>query len=159
MNPKDNRRIFLGLICWLALHFAVAAVSSLFRPGAWHAALEKPSWHPPNWLFPPVWTTLYTLLSLSAWLVWKKAGFENHARIWTIYLIHLALNLLWSPIFFGAHLIGFALVEMALLWISIIASIKMFWKISRPAAALLVPYLLWVSFALALNFSLWRLNS
>lgn len=129
-----------------------------FRPGDWYRSLEKPSWCPPDWLFAPVWTALYISIAVSGWLVWREAG----AAAWqafVVYGVHLVLNGLWSTIFFGMHRVGLACIEIHLLWLSIVATILAFHPISELAAYLLVPYLLWVTFAVGLNFRIWRLNT
>ena len=148
-----------ALIGWILLSFSAALPSAWFMPGSWYFALNKPSWNPPGFLFGPVWSTLYTLMGIAAWLVWKRGGWPTQKRPLALFLLQLALNALWTPLFFGAHLMGPALAEMTLLWLAIAATIAAFLPVSKTAAALLVPYLLWVSFAAFLNFTLWRLNS
>lgn len=150
--------VWVGLVVSLLICFAVAGLGSLATTPnipTWYATLNKPSWNPPNWLFGPVWTVLYALMAISAWLVWKRAGWR--AAI-LVFVIQLLLNLAWSFIFFGAHQIGLAFAEIVLLWIAIAATIWMFYPISKVAAVMLLPYLLWVSFAAGLNFTIWRLN-
>jgi translocator protein len=154
-----KRNSVLSLVIILLICFAVAGLGSLATtpniPG-WYATLNKPSWNPPNWLFGPVWTLLYAIMAIAGWLVWKRVGWGT-AMI--CFAVQLALNLAWSFIFFGAHQTGLAFVEIILLWLAIVATIISFSAVSKPAAALLIPYLLWVSFAAALNFTIWRLNS
>ncbi len=123
----------------------------------WYAALEKPALNPPAWLFGPVWITLYLLMGISLWLIWKSNSSEKKRAVW-LFIIQLALNAIWSPIFFGAQSIGNALAIIVLLWAAIVLTILIFKKISKTAAWLMVPYLLWVSFAAYLNFSIWVLN-
>lgn len=142
----------------MLLCFAAAASGALFMPGAWYASIHKPAWNPPSWLFGPVWTTLYLMMATAAWLVWRRGGFAAQRRPLGWFLGQLALNAAWTPIFFGLHWMGVALVEMLLLWGGILMTIKAFRPVSRPAAWLLVPYLAWVSFAAVLNFTLWQLN-
>lgn len=125
----------------------------------WYTTLEKPSWNPPNWLFGPVWTTLYIGMAIAAWLVWRKRGLAEGWLPLTLFGIQLTLNAIWSALFFGLRSPGAAFVEILLLWISILATIIAFTRYSTWAAALLVPYLTWVSFATALNWTLWRMNS
>jgi benzodiazapine receptor len=149
------------IIC-LALTFSAAFVGSLFTREAvpdWYATLNKPSFTPPNWLFGPVWTILYLLMAISAFIVWQK-GLPNPAvRIALIlYLIQLILNALWSVIFFGLKLPLIAFVEILLLWSAIVFTILTFARVSIAAALMLVPYILWVSFAAVLNFFIWFLN-
>ncbi|MCU0784896.1 MAG: tryptophan-rich sensory protein [Verrucomicrobia bacterium] len=128
-------------------------------PGEWYATLKKPSWNPPGWIFGPVWTALYTMMAVAAWLVWKRGGFVAQRRPLLIFLAQLALNALWTPLFFGLHRPGLAFAEIVLLWLAIAATIPTFWRVSSLAAWLLVPYLAWVSFAAVLNFTLWRLKA
>jgi benzodiazapine receptor len=151
-------KIILGLSSWLLACFAAAAMGGLFMPGEWYASLQKPAWNPPGWIFGPVWTALYTMMAVAAWLVWRQGGWEKQRRPLLIFLAQLTLNALWTPLFFGLHWPGLAFVEILLLWLAIVATIAAFRPVSRPAMLLLVPYLAWVSFAAALNFTLWRLN-
>lgn len=152
-------RAVSAMIGWLLVCFAAAAMGGLFLPGDWYATLKKPSWNPPGWIFGPVWTTLYAMMAVAAWLVWKRGGFAAQRRPLTIFLVQLALNALWTPLFFGLHWTGAAFAEILLLWLMIAATVAAFHSINRTAAWLLAPYLLWVSFAAGLNFTLWRLNS
>jgi benzodiazapine receptor len=148
----------LGLVCWLALCFGAAAFGAQFMPGDWYAALAKPSWNPPNWIFGPVWSALYTMMAIAAWLVWRRGGWVANALPLTVFLVQLVLNALWSWCFFGLKNPGLAFLEIIALWVGIAATLLMFRKPSPLAAWLLAPYLAWVSFATALNFTLWRLN-
>ncbi len=152
-------RSALALAGWLALTFAVAAMGGIFMPGDWYASLEKPSWNPPNWIFGPVWTALYILMAVAAWLVWTRGRWTAQIRPLTLFLVQLALNAAWTPLFFGLKNPGFAFAEIILLWLAIAATLIVFRPVSRTAAWLLAPYLAWVSFALWLNFTLWQLNS
>ncbi len=145
----------------LALCFAVAAVGGMVTvPNipVWYAALNKPAFQPPNWVFGPAWTLLYFLMAVAAWLVWRSASAAQRRLPITWFAVQLALNALWSPLFFGAHLVLSALVDIALLWIAIVATIATFWLVNRTAGLLMLPYLAWVSFAGLLNFAIWRLN-
>ncbi len=128
-------------------------------PGAWYAGLNKPAWNPPGWIFGPVWTALYTLMAVSAWLVWRDGGFRSRRRPLGLFVTQLALNAAWTVLFFGLHSPGIAFAEIVALWLAIAATLATFWPLNRPAAWLLAPYLAWVSFAAALNFALWRLNT
>ncbi len=134
---------------------------------AWYASLAKPYFNPPNWVFGPVWTILYILMGVAFFLVWRKSGrregkdgrkskYFNTAA--ALFGIQLALNALWSIVFFGMHSIGGALAVIGLLWLAILANIVWFWRSSRAAALLLVPYIAWVSFASFLNYVIWTLN-
>jgi benzodiazapine receptor len=125
----------------------------------WYPALVKPAFTPPNWLFGPVWTILYLLMGVAAFLVWRKGLQSRAVRVALVwFLVQLVLNAVWSPVFFGWHRIGWALVVVVLLWAAIVVTIRYFLQVSRAAAILLVPYLLWVSFATVLNAAIWRLN-
>ena len=158
---QDRRRIHrpvLALVGWLALSFAAAAVGGFFLPGEWYAGLRKPAWNPPNWIFGPVWTALYTLMAIAAWLVWRRGGFREQRTALSLYLLQLLFNALWTPLFFGLKYPALAFAEILLLWGALLATILAFGKAHRFAAGLLVPYLAWVTFAAALNFALWRLN-
>lgn len=150
---------FFGLVAWLLACFCAATMGALFMPGEWYAALKKPSWTPPDWLFGPVWTLLYATMAVSAWLVWKRGGFAAQRRPLTLFILQLVLNAAWTPLFFGLKNPGLAFVEIVMLWLAIAAMLATFRRASRAAAWLLVPYLLWVSFAAALNFAVWRLNT
>ena len=146
----------LALICWVLLAFSASAAGALFSPGEWYGQLSKPSFNPPSWVFGPVWTALYIMMGTSAWLVWRRAGFEGAAlKAW---LFQLGFNAAWTPVFFGLHAMGAALIVIVAMWCAILATIVLFWKHSRAASLLLVPYLLWVSFATVLNATLWQMN-
>ena len=131
----------LMLIAFGAASFGAAATGAIFRPGDWYKQLDKPRWRPPDWLFAPVWTVLYVLIALSGWLVWREAGFAGAALPLGVYALQLLLNAAWTPIFFGLHRPGLALVEILILWGSIVATMAMFHPVSAAAAWLLVPYL------------------
>lgn len=147
-----------GLLTWLAVSLAAGWIGSLFMPGEWYASLVKPAWTPPDAVFAPVWTVLYLMMGTAAWLVWKKEGFPGATVPLALFIIQLVLNSLWSYLFFGAHQPMLAFCEIVVLWLTILITSIAFWKVRPIAGALLVPYLCWVGFALALNFQLWRLN-
>lgn len=154
---------FLKLIGAIVIAELAGVIGGLFTAPAiagWYAGIARPDFSPPNWVFGPVWTTLYLLMGVALWLVWKNESVDPKTRrsAIAVFFIQLALNSLWSIIFFGLHSIGGALVEIVVLWLAIVATIFLFRKISRPAAWLLAPYLLWVTFAAYLNYSLWMLN-
>mgnify|MGYP000953551091 CR=1 FL=1 len=149
----------LALAGWVLLCFAAAAMGGWFMPGEWYAKLNKPSWNPPAWVFGPVWTALYLMMAVAAWIVWRQGGWAKQRRPLRIFLVQLALNALWTPLFFGLQRPGLAFAEIVLLWLAIGATLAAFRPVSRTAAWLLVPYLAWVTFAAVLNFTLWRLNS
>lgn len=148
-------RVVLGLIGFIVVTFCAPVGGVLTLPGSWYASLNKPSWNPPAWIFGPVWTCLYLLMAIAAWLVWKRVGWKF--AVW-LYLIQLSLNAVWTPIFFGAHELGWALAEIVALWFSILVTMIAFLRVSSVAGMMLVPYLAWVSFATFLNFTLWRMN-
>lgn len=154
----SRSKTVLGLIGWLLLCFAAASLGALFMPGEWYAALHKPAWNPPGWLFGPVWSALYTMMAVAAWLVWQRGGFAAQRRPLGWFLAQLVLNAAWTPLFFGLHRPGVAFAEIILLWLTIAATLVAFRPVSRAAAWLLAPYLAWVSFAAVLNGTLWRLN-
>ena len=152
---------WVGLLLWVAVCFGVAGVASLFTSpeiGGWYAQLRKPAWTPPNWLFGPVWTALYLSMAVAAWLVWRGRGFAAARLPLSLFASQLALNGLWSILFFGLHRAGAAFAEILLLWCAIAAALVSFRRVSPPAGALMLPYLLWVTYAAALNFSVWRMN-
>lgn len=157
-TPASWLKTILALAGWLALCFSAAALGAIFMPGEWYLTLKKPSWNPPGWIFGPVWSALYTMMAVAAWLVWRQGGWRKQRKPLLIFLAQLALNALWTPLFFGLHRSGVAFVEIVLLWLAIAATLAAFRLVSRVAAWLLIPYLLWVSFATMLNFALWRLN-
>lgn len=138
------------------LVFLTAMSGALFKPGPWYDTLKKPSWTPPNWAFPTVWTVLYIMIAYAGWVVWSEAGWSLALGLWGVQLI---LNACWSWLFFGLRRMDLALVDVVLLWISIVLFIGVAWPISMLAAGLFVPYLLWVSAAGLLNLSVMRLNA
>lgn len=145
----------LTLLVFFALVGMAAVTGARFMPGAWYEGLAKPSWTPPNWLFPIAWTVLYIMIAVAGWLVSKREGATVALAIWAVGLV---LNAAWSYVMFGRHEIGWALVTVAALWISIVAFIWQAWSLDRTAAYLFVPYLAWVSFATALNAAVWMMN-
>jgi tryptophan-rich sensory protein len=154
INP---RRPLYGFI--LAT-LAVGLVSSQFTEpniAGWYADLTKPSFNPPNWIFAPVWTTLYIVMAVAAWRVWRVTGLKSVPMV--LYGIQLALNFAWSYIFFSAHEIGLALGEILALWVMIALTAASFWRVDRVAGLLFLPYLAWVSFASLLNYTIWTLNT
>ncbi len=160
MNTPSARRWFPGLPAWLGLCFVAAAIGAAasVEAGPFYLQLLRPSWAPPAGVFGPVWTLLYALMGIAAWLVWRAGGFQANRGVLTLFLLQLLANALWSWLFFAWHLGGLALADVLLLWALILATLLGFWRVNWLAGALLVPYLLWVSFATALNFSVWQLN-
>lgn len=154
---NTGRKAF-GLAGWLLASFAAGAIGSRFMPGPWYESLAKPSWNPPGAVFGPVWTVLYILMGVSAWLVWKRAGFRAARAPLALFMIQLVLNALWSYLFFGLHHISAAFVDIVILWAAILAVTVLFWRKVRTAGILMLPYLAWVGFASFLNFTLWQMN-
>lgn len=159
MTLPKNKQI-IGFIAWLAVCFIAAAIGSAasIQAGPFYTQLVRPEWAPPSNLFGPVWTILYALMGIAAWLAWRAGGFRAARTALTLFLVQLAVNALWSWLFFGWHLGGLAFADIVLLWVLIIATLIAFWRVRPLAGMLLIPYLLWVSLASALNFSVWQLN-
>lgn len=155
MDEGARMSKLVSLAIFAAVVFAAAASGAQFMPGEWYAALNKPAWTPPNWMFPVVWSVLYVMIAIAGWLVWRRAGWSRALAIWGV---GLALNALWSYLMFGRHEIGLALGDIVALWLSIAAFIGVAWNVDRLAAYLFIPYLAWVTLAEALNFEIWRLN-
>lgn len=154
-----SRRI--GLIIFILMcqgAGGLGAVATMPEISGWYQTIAKPSWNPPDYVFGPVWTTLFLLMAIAAWLVWKPAGFRDATLPLSLFVVQLVLNVLWSWIFFGMHQLGLAFAELMMLWLSILATTAAFFNRSPPAGWLFVPYLAWVSFAGVLNFTIWRLN-
>jgi tryptophan-rich sensory protein len=145
-----------GLLAFLVLCVGGGlAIGFLTAPGAWYEGLAKPSFNPPNWVFAPAWTILYFLIAIAGWLVWRH---EIHGVPMVLWALQLALNFLWSPVFFSAHRTGAALIVILLLLATIVLFMFFAWPILPVAAVLFLPYLAWVAFASLLNASIWRLN-
>jgi tryptophan-rich sensory protein len=156
----SRKRQALGLAGWIFATFIASVVGGLASVQAptFYGALNQPAWAPPSWLFGPVWTVLYVMIAVAAWLVWRRGGFRANRLALGLFLLQLSLNALWTWMFFAWQLGALSFFEIVLLWLTVLATLIAFWK-SRPLAGwLLVPYLAWVSFAAALNFSLWQLN-
>ncbi|MDZ7859431.1 MAG: TspO/MBR family protein [Candidatus Krumholzibacteriota bacterium] len=149
----------MGFVLWVLASLSAGWVGSRFMPGEWYASLVKPSWNPPGAVFAPVWTVLYILMGVAAWLVWKKEGFSRAKAALVLFISQLVLNAIWSYLFFGAQQPMWAFFEIVLLWIFIVMTMVSFWRVRPAAGALFIPYVCWVGFALILNLQLWRLNS
>ena len=150
---------YLGLVVFLVTCFAAAGIGGAVttpKIASWYAALTKPSWNPPNWIFGPVWTTLYICMAVAAWLVWRQDGVSGATLPLTLFGIQLVLNVLWSCIFFGLEKPGHAFIEVLLLWTAIAATMIFFWQRSSAAGILFLPYLAWITFASILNFTIWQ---
>lgn len=160
MTRKSFKRQSLGLIGWFVVTFAAGSAGAMASRNAatFYAQLSRPAWAPPAWLFGPVWSGLYVLMALAAWLVWRKHGFSGASTALRLFIIQLLANALWTWLFFGLHHGALSLAEIVVLWLLIAATISAFWPLQRLAAVLLLPYLAWVTFAAALALSLWRLN-
>jgi len=158
MKPRDIWKLVVSIIaCQCA-----GIIGSIFTRGAiptWYATLEKPAFNPPNWLFAPVWTLLYIMMGIAAFLVWRKGWENRQVRIALIvFLVQLVLNALWSVVFFGLESPLYGLIVIAALWVAILFTVLKFYRISSAASVLLWPYMLWVTFAAVLNVSIWLLN-
>lgn len=161
-QPRSVKAQFIGLAAFLLICFVTAGLGAAVTNLSvhdWYSALKKPSWNPPDWLFGPVWTSLYIGMAIAAWLIWRKRGLAGGSLPLMLFAGQLGLNAIWSFLFFGLRNPGAAFVEIILLWFSILATIVAFARSSNWAACLLAPYFLWVSFATALNWTLWRMNA
>lgn len=158
--PMTRIRQLAGFVVSLLLCYGVAAVGAVASISArdFYQQLERPVWSPPGSVFGPVWSLLYTLMAVAAWLVWRAGGLYGARRALGLFLLQLAWNALWSWLFFAWRLGGLAMADIVLLWATLLATIVAFHRWSRPAAWLLAPYLAWVSFAAALNFAVWQAN-
>ena len=151
----------LALVGWILSIVALGASTGIFfAPGPWYEAVQKPAFNPPNWIFGPVWTALYVSMGVALWLVRREQNatpvLRSRATRW--FVAQFLLNLLWTPLFFGLRSPFLAVVDIALLWLALVATILAFRRVRPLAAWLLLPYLAWVSFAAILNGSIWRLN-
>lgn len=147
----------IALIVFFLMSFSAASTGAVFRPGEWYANLQKPSWTPPNWVFPLVWSVLFCTIAVSGWLVWEAGGVAAWPAL-VLYAAHLAANSAWSFLFFGKKRLDWAMAEVIFLWLMIAVVIAAFAEFSLVAALLLLPYLTWVSIAAALNLRLLQLN-
>jgi translocator protein len=150
----------LGLAGWLGASFAAGAAGGFASVNAagFYGQLVQPPWAPPAWLFGPVWSVLFVMMSVAAWLVWRRHGFAGARRALVLFAAQLVANALWTWLFFAWRQGALAMAEITVLWLLIAACIVAFWPRHRLAALLMLPYLAWVSFAAALNLALWRLN-
>ena len=152
-------RRWLGLAGWLCASGAALFVGGRFLPGPWFDGLAKPFFNPPSWVFAPVWTVLYILMAIAAWLVWRPNGFRGTARSPLIlFVIQLVMNAAWSWLFFGKHRIDWALIDIIALFVMLVVLILWFYRENKTAGWLLLPYIAWVSFATLLNLAFWRMN-
>lgn len=162
-----KRKPLIALVVALLVPFIVAAIGGGATSSAlsdWYRTLRKPEWNPPDWIFGPVWTTLYLIMGIASWLVWRKgqeAPEEQQKEVQgalTLYGFHLVLNLLWSLIFFGLRRVDLALIEIGALWVALLATLIRFYRIRPLAGLILIPYQAWVTFAATLNATIWQLN-
>ena len=160
MVSHSKLRLTLGLIGWLIVSFAASAIGAVasIQARSFYSQLAQPAWAPPPFLFGPVWTVLYAMMAIAAWLVWRSGGLHTNRIALSLFMAQLALNALWSWLFFAWQQGALAFVDIVLLWVLIVVTLVSFWRVRPLAGALLIPYLLWVSFASALNYSLWQLN-
>ncbi len=146
---------WIDVIVITALTLAAATTGGIFKPGPFYDSLEKPSWTPPDWAFPVVWSILYVMIAIAGWMVWEVRGFSMVMGVWAAQLV---LNALWSYLAFGQRRFDWAFYEVVLLWLSVALFIVLAWPASPMAALLFLPYLVWVSLAAVLNYSVWSLN-
>ncbi|TAA11992.1 tryptophan-rich sensory protein [Pseudoxanthomonas winnipegensis] len=160
MQGVSGKRQVLGLVGWLLLVLVAGAIGAAasVQAATFYATLAQPSWAPPAAVFGPVWSVLYVLMGIAAWLVWRRGGWAAQRRALTVFVAQLALNALWSWLFFGWHLGAAAMLDIVVLWMLIVVTVAMFWRARPLAGLLLLPYLAWVSFASALNYAVWQLN-
>ncbi|MBN2039927.1 MAG: tryptophan-rich sensory protein [Spirochaetes bacterium] len=149
-----------GLVGWLFITFVAAGIGSMasFKAGTFYQQLIRPEWAPPGWIFAPVWTILYLLMGIDAWLVWREHGFRAAPISLSLYIIQLAVNALWTWLFFVWRLGETAFIEIIILWILILCTLIAFWRVRIIYGILLMPYLAWVSFASVLTYIIWKLN-
>ena len=158
----SKSRRWIGLAICAGLCVLAGTVSALFSGLAdrtWYQSLRHPAWTPPDAIFGPVWTLLYIMMGSALWLIWQSKSWSGAPLAVSLFVAQLILNMAWSPIFFGLHHPGWAMLDLAALWVAALATMLTFWPIHRLAGLLLVPYLLWCSFAAVLNLAFWRLNS
>lgn len=160
-EAPSRRRSLIAAAGFIFVCLGISALGGLATASSvdtWYQTLSKPAFNPPDWVFAPVWTALYLMIAIAGWRLWRVNGF-NDRLAFAAYGLQLALNLLWSILFFGLQWTGAALIELVVLWLAIAATIVLFWRHDRIAGVLLVPYLGWVGFAGVLNAALWRLNT
>lgn len=159
MSYESSMKLdLLALPLWIVLAFLPSLAGIVARPGAWYQALDKPVFNPPSWIFGPAWTTLFLLMGVAAWLVWRTSGFGGAKVALSLFVAQLLVNAVWSPTFFALYRMDLAMGVIVVLWGLILATIIAFAQHSALAAWLLAPYLAWVSFAAVLNATLWWMN-
>ncbi len=157
-DTRGRARLTAALVCWLFLTYSAALTGMLVRVDGWYAALNKPSWNPPNWVFGPVWTLLYGMMAVAAWLIWQRGGWRAQRVPLGLYLLQWLLNAAWTPLFFGLHRPDLAFAAIVTLLAAIVATLIAFRRIMPAAGWLLAPYALWTGFAAMLNFAIWQMN-
>jgi tryptophan-rich sensory protein len=157
---RSRNKLLLGLAGWLLVSFAAGGIGAAATLDAarFYGHLNLPAWAPTAGVFGPVWSVLYALMGIAAWLVWKRSGAIDAYVALTLFFVQLALNALWCWFFFGWHRGGVAFADIVLLWIVVAAMLASFWQHNRMAAVILAPYLAWITFAAALNYAVWKLN-
>jgi tryptophan-rich sensory protein len=150
---------FIASILFCVIVGSLGSLVTITGPGSWYASLEKPFFTPPNWLFAPVWITLFVLMGIALYLVWQSGVQRREVRLaLAVFGVQFALNVLWSFLFFGLESPLLGLVDIVLLWVMIAVTIVLFYRVEKPAGFLLVPYIIWVSIATALNYAVYVLN-
>lgn len=160
MTTHTAKQKIIGLVAWLATSFAASALGAVasIRASEFYNQLVQPEWAPPAFVFGPVWTVLYALMGVAAWLVWQSGGFRAQRLALGLFFAQLAVNALWSWLFFAWSLGALAFVDILVLITLVVGTLLCFWRVRPLAGLLLLPYLLWISFAAALNYSVWHLN-
>ena len=160
MPSFSKQKQVMGLAGWLMVSFAASAIGAVasMQARSFYGQLAQPGWAPPPGIFGPVWTVLYALMGVAAWMVWRSGGLSPNRLALSLFILQLVFNALWSWLFFTWNMGLLALIDIIVLWVLIVATLIAFWRVRPLAGALLIPYLLWVSFASALNYSLWYLN-
>jgi len=160
MTVLTTKQKYLGLAAWLVTSFVASAIgaAATIRASEYYQQLVQPGWAPPAAVFGPVWTVLYALMGIAAWLVWQSGGFKRQRVALGLFFAQLAVNALWSWLFFAWNQGAIAFADILLLIILVLATLRTFWRVRPLAGVLLLPYLMWISFAAALNYSIWHLN-
>jgi tryptophan-rich sensory protein len=159
---SETTKSLVALALSVVVCFAAAGIGGVATSktvGTWYKSLEKPAWTPPDWVFGPVWSTLYLMMAVAAWLVWRRRSTTDVRWPLALFAAQLVLNAAWSWLFFALKSPGVALLELAALWCAILSTLVLFWRRAALSGWLMLPYLLWTTFALALNLAIWRLNA
>jgi benzodiazapine receptor len=160
LEVKGNQSLIAFLVFAGATVFVyiVSGIVTATSVSSWYQTLNKPSFNPPDWIFAPVWSVLFIMIAIAGSMAWRRAKFYQRRRVLLVFSTQLALNCLWSVLFFGLQWVGTALIEIIFLWASILWAMYVFWPIDRRASILFAPYASWVTFAIALNAAIWSLN-